>query len=67
MHETNEQVQSPPADQNTRAEQCAAEIQRVLREHGCRIVSYIASTEPVGTNQQGVIVRTGWGVLPEAR
>lgn len=67
MQETHEPIQSPPADPNARAEQCAAEIQRVLREHGCRIVSYVASTEPVGTNQQGVIVRTGWGVLPEAR
>lgn len=68
MTETTEQVpQSQPSDPSTRAEQCAAEIQRVLREHGCRIVAYVAGTEPVGANQQGVIVRTAWGVLPEHR
>lgn len=56
-----------PDDPQARAEHCSAEIQRVLREHSCRIVSYVTQTEPVGHHQTAVIVRTGWGVLPEGR
>lgn len=57
-------AESSPTPQ-MRAEACGRMIEQVLRDHGCRIVTYQQPPEAVG--ESGILVRAAWGIVPLAR
>lgn len=65
MAEAKKDEQPDPREEaRKRAETCGKEIEAVLRKHRCRIVPFLTTPEPVGTDGSKIMLGASFGIYP---